>query len=129
MIQGILMDLRLLALLAVAVLLAGCCTTATPAESGSCPYGTYGSSCTAVCDKTSQDPNCFTTCMDQVRGAGLGDATTCCKTSVQSKCQDQCNALASRTQGDTTASECMDECTATYNSVGIPLDSCGDIPY
>ena len=125
------MNLRLAVFIAItAFFVMGCCSsTVNTPSSSSCQYGTYGESCTKVCDKLSQDPNCFTNCMEQVRAAGLGDATTCCKTSVGAKCQSQCSALATSTQGDTTEMECMDECTAAYSSQGITADTCGDIPW
>ena len=66
--------------------------------------------------------------MDLVKGNGLGDSTTCCKESVRSFCETQCNQLSSSTQGDTSVSECMTECTAASSSQNIPLDSCM-LPY
>jgi hypothetical protein len=68
--------------------------------------------------------NCFTDCMDSVHSAGLGDATTCCKQSFRAYCDNMCTELVSSTGGDTPKSDCMDECTMTATSAGIPLDGC-----
>ena len=111
-------------------LLAGCCgPTGSMSSSGSCPYGTFGESCTNVCNIVNQGDSCFTKCMDQVRNDGLGDATTCCKKTVRMECDEQCTALEQSTHGDTTKSECMDNCLGTFASTGLPLDSCAGIQY
>src|SRR5512137_2626637 len=106
--------------LAVSLLAYGCCgPTAPSTNQGSCPYGTYGSACTDVCQKANLGEGCFSQCMDDVRSEGLGDATTCCESTFRQVCDYQCTALEESTQGDTTKAECMDECTATYATVGV----------
>jgi hypothetical protein len=117
----------------ILIVLYGCCCAMTPPSSGpstsfsyggSCPYGTYGESCTRVCQANPGIPNCFNTCMDGVRSEGLGDATTCCPETVRMQCDSMCTDLESRTEGDTTKAECMDECLGTYQAVNAPLDIC-----
>jgi hypothetical protein len=111
-----------------AFFLLGCCGASTPSSSSSCPYGTYGSACTDFCSKMGNDENCFSDCMSLVRDEGLGDATTCCKSTIRQDCDAGCSQLESETHGDTTKAECMEECTATYSTYGIDLDTCA-LPY
>jgi hypothetical protein len=103
----------------------GCCGSTTPSSSsGFCPYGTYGSACTDICSQLDQGEGCFTQCMDGVRAEGLGDATTCCTSTFRQDCDSMCTQLESSTQGDTTKSECMEECSAVYDTVGVAPGSC-----
>jgi hypothetical protein len=101
----------------------GCCGATTPSSS-SCQYGTYGSTCTAICSSHPEVDNCFTTCMDGVRSEGLGDATTCCKQTFRMQCDSMCADLEKSTQGDTTKAECMEECFAADAAGTVPLDLC-----
>jgi hypothetical protein len=117
----------LFALIVCSIAIMGCCASTTP--SSSCPYGTFGETCSTVCDKTGGGDSCYESCVDYVRSAGLGDATTCCAQSVRMECVSQCKELEASTHGDTTQSECMDNCAANYGSVGIPMDSCAGLPY
>lgn len=104
---------------------AGCCgMTGSPSPSSSCPYGTYGETCSAFCSKSVSNESCIPDCMDSVRSYGLGDATTCCKTSIRQNCDATCTALEQSTQGDTPKADCMEECTGAYSTLGIPLDIC-----
>ena len=115
----------LISILAAPLVLYGCCGSTTPSSSsGFCPYGTYGSACTDICSQLNQGEGCFSQCMDGVRAEGLGDATTCCKTTFGQYCDSTCTDLESSTEGDTTKAECMEECTAVYGTVGVSSDSC-----
>jgi len=129
--------------------ISGCCNVTSPsppASSSFCSLGTYGPACTAYCEKAAgtqfdSGPNCDVDCMDLVRQQGLGDATTCCKESINQQCQRSCtnvvNALVSKYSADVVTPEeqqdtldgCLAECTGFYRQVGIPLDSCSVIDY
>lgn len=115
--------LSYLGLFAAFAVFSGCCGTAST-PSSSCPYGTYGETCSAVCSQPGMGGNCVSDCMDSVRSYGLGDATTCCKETFRQNCDRTCTELERSTQGDTTKAECMDECTSTVSSAGLPLDAC-----
>lgn len=111
--------MRALLLLAVLplFLLAGCCGS-TP--SGSCPYGTYGESCTRVCNAMGGGEGCFTQCMDGVRAEGLGDATTCCKETLKMNCENMCRQKMQPED----LQDCFNECAAVHQAAGIPDDIC-----
>lgn len=103
----------------------GCCCALTPEkQSGFCPYGTYGSACSKICSDLNQGEGCTSKCMDDVKAAGLGDATTCCKATFRQDCDTTCTNLEKSTHGDTTKIECMDECLAVHTVTGLDLDSC-----
>ncbi|VVC03824.1 Uncharacterised protein [Candidatus Bilamarchaeum dharawalense] len=119
--------MRLLILfgLVLSILTAGCCCALTPesSSSGFCPYGTYGSACSYVCTKANV-PNCVSTCLDDVRAEGLGDATTCCPSTFRQDCDDICTDLAISTNGGESKADCMDNCLANYEAVGVNPDTC-----
>jgi len=108
----------------------GCCCALTPdsssssSNSGSCPYGTYGSACSYACSIAGVGGNCFSECMDGVEAEGLGDATTCCSGTFRQECDSLCDSLALNTGSSEAGTECMDECLGTYEYVGIDVDSC-----
>ncbi len=119
------------AIFAVIVSLAlihGCCSSTAlqgPAySSSSCPYGTYGESCTRICDATGMGGNCWAQCMDGVRSENLGDATTCCHETLQMSCQRMCDEMAQRIGTQDEMADCLEECSGTYASVGVPMDVC-----
>lgn len=101
------------------LLFAGCCgPTGASESSGSCSLGTYGSACTDLCDRMGGE-DCFTKCMDEVRAQGLGDATTCCKSTYRQNCEQICNEY-----GSYGMDECMSDCAGQFSSLGFSLDSC-----
>jgi hypothetical protein len=114
------MDLKLLCVFAASLLFLGCCCAATPdAPTGSCPYGTYGSACSEMCSRLQQAEGCTSQCLDSVKSEGLGDATTCCKSTFRQWCQDLCGQNQYTPQ-----QECMADCAQQYADFGISLDSC-----
>lgn len=120
-------------------LLAGCCGQISGPASSSCPYGTYGESCTAFCEKSKgtefySGPNCFSECIDLVKQQGFGDSTTCCKENIRTACERTCKQEISRIQKEHGSevseeelsdmiSECTAECLAPYESIGMSVDS------
>ncbi|MCX8199930.1 MAG: hypothetical protein N3G76_00495 [Candidatus Micrarchaeota archaeon] len=113
----------LLPIILLGILLAGCCGLSSK-ESASCPYGTYGETCTKVCNAVGGD-NCFSQCIDRVRMEGLGDATTCCKETFISNCRNMCKQSA---QYEEDLQECYVECSAVIASAGLPEDIC-NLPF
>jgi len=113
-----------LAVIFASLIIYGCCST-TSLQSSSCPYGTYGSTCTQVCESANLGEGCFTQCMDGVRAEGLGDATACCKETIRMSCQRICDEQAQRIPGfEAEMADCLEECNANYEAVGVPLDLC-----
>ena len=129
------MRLAIFGLLFIGLLIMGCCGTSTP--SANCPYGTYGSSCTELCDKSQGTqfdggPNCFSDCMDMVRAQELGDATTCCKENGRQQCNRYCANMAAQLKAkygsvvdpaeeSDTMEGCMAECGG-FETIGVDLD-------
>ncbi len=130
----------LFGLLLAGIFIMGCCGPITT-SSGLCPYGTYGDACSKICEKDTgtefdSGPDCFTTCIDMVKGQGLGDATTCCKQNVRQTCTTACQEQMDRMKrayGSEVVEEsgsveefmlaCMGECTAFYEQIGVNIDT------
>ncbi|MEM3364471.1 MAG: hypothetical protein QXS93_03110 [Candidatus Micrarchaeia archaeon] len=110
--------LYILLLVLPVVFLSGCCGPAT-SYSSSCPYGTYGETCTKVC-KSVGGKNCFSQCIDNVRAEGLGDATTCCKETFLQNCRSKCKGVA---YGED-LQDCYAECDMILESTGLDKDIC-----
>ena len=104
------------------IMLSGCCGLTNP-QSSSCPYGTYGESCSLVCKNTGGGSTCFTQCMDSVRAAGLGDATTCCKETYGMYCERSCRNIG-QSYGEDAYTECVDGCKEIIKSANLPEDIC-----
>jgi len=115
------MNFYVLGLVAIFIFIGGCCASTPSLPSSSCPYGTYGETCTAWCSQTGGE-NCFSDCMDSVRSYGLGDATTCCKETFRQNCDNTCTEQIAR-YPDMPRDECMQECEA-IGAMGYPIDSC-----
>lgn len=76
----------------------GCCGPTTTYTSTSCPYGTYGETCSLICEKTGNtaftdypDEKCYLTCLDIVEQSFNADFSTCCKETVAQACTNTCN--------------------------------------
>jgi hypothetical protein len=79
--------------------------------------------------------------MNLVKQEGLGDATTCCKESIDQQCQRSCNdevkALISKYGADVvtpaeqqdTLNGCLDQCYGIYQQLDIPVDSCSVLDF
>lgn len=131
--------------LLVALLFAGCCGSAPQStfNPANCPYGTYGETCTTICNAmrgTEYDaPNCFSECTDFVRSSGEGDATTCCQQTIRQGCASKCSALVGgmvneygelveQGEAEEMLEECNAECLGAYASIGVDVDSVCHIP-
>ncbi len=136
------MNARIVPMLFAVLLFFGCCGQ-TATGSSSCPYGTYGAACTEICSKargTEFDggPNCFSDCMDMVKKAGAGDATTCCKENIRQGCQRLCREEMARIasqygggSGEEMAEEielCIGECTGPFAMMGVNINTICSIP-
>ncbi len=139
--------MRLILFVLPLLLIAGCCNLTSPSSSSSfCSLGTYGPACTYVCEKSAGTPydggpNCDLDCMNLVRQQGLGDATTCCKESIEQQCQRSCadevSALVSKYGADVvtpaeqqdTLNGCLELCEEPFLATGVPLSSCSVLDF
>jgi len=103
------------------VLAARCCGPTGPSPgSGSRRLGTYGEACSSLCSRMGGGRGCFSSCMDEVRAQGLGDATTCCRSTYRDQCREMCNEY-----GSYGMDECMADCEMQYADFGLSMDECG----
>ena len=124
----------------------GCCGLTTSTLSSTCPYGTYGETCSLVCEKMDNmafsdypDPNCYSTCLETVKEYNYNTHfSTCCKKSAYTSCYDTCNQQLlqfKQTYGSNIMDEtdeefmepCIGECIAMYQMYGINSNSVCDI--
>ncbi|MCC7569782.1 hypothetical protein KO465_00365 [Candidatus Micrarchaeota archaeon] len=117
------MNLVLLNLIVILTLLSGCCCSTVPENSsGFCPYGTYGSACTNLCNQMSPgDSECFSNCMNLVKSEYGADATTCCTSTYREQCREMCYDEDFKYLP---MDECITDCVGMYQDFGLDIDSC-----
>ena len=109
----------ILLLLLGALVIAGCCGPTGP-SSGSCSLGTYGQACASLCNRMGEGEGCVSSCIDEVRARGMGDATTCCRGTYRDQCREICNEY-----GSYGMEECMADCAEQSGGFGLSMDECG----
>jgi hypothetical protein len=119
------------------IFLMGCCGPTTSVTSSSCPYGTYGDTCSLLCEKTGNtafsdypDSYCYETCLGFVKQSFNAHFSTCCTESAGQACSNMCNKQLNQFKQmygadimDETDEEfmepCIGECTYFYSMYGI----------
>lgn len=76
----------------------GCCGPTTSTTSSTCGLGTYGETCSYICQQSGNtafsdypDPMCYETCLDIVKENYNAHFSTCCKESAAQVCVNTCN--------------------------------------
>ena len=130
--------LSILALLS-AIGLMGCCCGSTPGPQTSyCTYGTYGESCTKICNAmrgTQYDaPDCVSECAGIVTEYEGGSLDACCPQNVRQACSSMCSEYVEgiRTEYfdvmepgeiEEMLEQCNGECVGPYYEIGADPDS------
>lgn len=132
---------QILSILALfsAIGLMGCCCGSTPGpQTAYCPYGTYGESCTKICDAmrgTDYDsPDCVSECNGIVVEYEQSSPDACCPQNIRQGCASMCNTYLEglRTEYfdvmepgemETMFEECNGECMGPYSAIGVDVDS------
>lgn len=119
------------------IFLMGCCGPTSNYSTTSCTLGTYGETCSYICQQSGNtaftdypDSNCYSDCLDVVEQYNGADFSTCCKETATQVCINTCNQQLQKFKQeygsdimDETDEEflepCIGECVGGYYNYNI----------